>query len=76
MKLASEEFDDALFCNFDGHLTEGSTFAFAYIKDGIFVTSPVDIGILDSITRKHMLKMAAETRNGNPRSPLSQRTRL
>lgn len=47
-------------CNADGHLTEGTTFSFAYVKNGIFVTSPVDIGILDSITRKNMLQIAAD----------------
>ena len=58
LEARNEDFDDALFCNADGHLTEGSTYAFAYIKRGIFVTSPVDIGILDSITRRHMLQIA------------------
>jgi branched-chain amino acid aminotransferase len=60
LEARSEGYEDALFCNADGHLTEGSTYAFAYIKNGIFVTSPVDIGILDSITRRHMLRLARE----------------
>lgn len=60
LEARGEDFEDALMCNSDGHLTEGTTFAFAYIKRGIFVTSPLDIGILDSITRRHMLEVARE----------------
>jgi branched-chain amino acid aminotransferase len=60
LEACSEDFDDALFCDANGHLTEGSTFSFAYIKRGIFVTSPLDIGILDSITRKNMLAIATK----------------
>src|SRR6185503_16270920 len=60
LEARSEGFEDALFCDANGHLTEGSTFSFAYIKRGIFVTSPLDIGILDSITRRHMLQIARE----------------
>jgi branched-chain amino acid aminotransferase len=60
LEARAEDFEDALFCNADGHLTEGSTWAFGYIKNGIFVTSPLDIGILDSITRRYMLKIARE----------------
>jgi len=39
-----DAFNDALLANADGHITEGTTFNIAYIKRGIFVTPPLDIG--------------------------------
>lgn len=60
LDAASDNFDDALLCNQDGHLTEGTTFNIFYIKRGIVVTPPLDIGILDGITRRHVLKVAHE----------------
>lgn len=55
---AGPEFDDALLCNGDGHLTEGTTFNIFYVKNGIVVTSPLDIGILDGLTRRATLDLA------------------
>lgn len=52
--------EDALFCDLEGFMTEGSTFNLFYVKDGIVVTSPLDVGILDGITRKITLKVAEE----------------
>lgn len=60
LEARAEDFDDALFCNADGHITEGSVFSVGYVKRGILVTSPLDIGILDSITRKNLLRIARE----------------
>jgi len=51
-------FDDCLLCNVDGHITEGTTFNIFYIKNNILVTPPLDIGILDGISRKIILKLA------------------
>jgi branched-chain amino acid aminotransferase len=55
-----DSFNDALLANADGHITEGTTFNIGYIKRGIFVTPPLDIGILDGITRRFLIKMARE----------------
>ncbi len=50
-------FDDALMLNHQGHLTEGTTFNIFYIRRGIVVTPPLDIGILDGITRRITLEL-------------------
>lgn len=58
---ASEQgFADALLCNADGHLTEGTTFNIFYIRRGILATPPLDIGILDGVTRRKVLELARE----------------
>lgn len=54
------DYDDALLCNSDGHLTEGTTFNVGYIRRGILATPPLDIGILDGITRRLLLETARE----------------
>jgi branched-chain amino acid aminotransferase len=56
-----EKFDDALLCNQEGHLTEGTTFNIFYVKRGIVVTPPLEIGILDGITRRETLQLCRET---------------
>jgi len=53
-------FDDALLCNADGHLTEGTTFNIFYVRRGIVATPPLDVGILDGITRRHAMQLAAK----------------
>ncbi len=58
LEASEENFDDALLCNSEGHLTEGTTFNIFYIKKNILVTPPLDIGILDGITRRHTLTLA------------------
>lgn len=58
---ASEEgHDDAVLCNEHGFVTEGTTFNVFYVKNGVLVTSPLDIGILDGITRRRVLQLARE----------------
>jgi branched-chain amino acid aminotransferase len=57
---AKPTFDDALMLNADGHMTEGTTFNIFYVKNKIIVTPPLDIGILDGITRRHVLKVARQ----------------
>ena len=56
--------DDALMADSQGFMTEGTTFNLFYIKRGIVVTSPLDVGILDGITRKHVIEVARK--NGIP----------
>ena len=52
-------YDDALLCNLDGHIAEGTTFNIAYVRRGIIATPPLDIGILDGITRKRIFQITA-----------------
>jgi branched-chain amino acid aminotransferase len=56
----SDGFDDALLCDADGFLTEGSTFNLFYVRRGIIATSPFSSGILDGITRKQVIVLARE----------------
>jgi branched-chain amino acid aminotransferase len=49
---------DALLCNSEGHLTEGTTFNIFYVRRGILATPPLDIGILDGITRRRVIQLA------------------
>jgi branched-chain amino acid aminotransferase len=58
LEARDQNFDDALLANAEGHITEGTTFNIGYIKRGIVVTPPLDIGILDGITRRHMIQLA------------------
>jgi branched-chain amino acid aminotransferase len=51
-------FDDALLADAQGFMTEGTTFNLFYVKRGIVVTSPLEVGILDGITRKHVIELA------------------
>ena len=53
-------YDDALLCNADGHITEGTTFNIFYVRRGIVVTPPLDIGILDGITRRKVIELARQ----------------
>jgi branched-chain amino acid aminotransferase len=57
---ASEGFEDAILCNSEGHVTEGTTFNLFYIRRGILATPPLDIGILDGITRRKVIQLAHE----------------
>jgi branched-chain amino acid aminotransferase len=60
LDAAAEGFDDALMCNADGHLTEGTTFNLFYVRRGVVATPPLDIGILDGITRTKAIEVARE----------------
>ena len=44
--------DDALLLSDSGTILEGPTFSFAWVVDGILETAGLDLGILDSITRR------------------------
>ncbi len=57
LEAQEENYEDALLCNSDGHITEGTTFNVFYIRNGIFATPPLDIGILEGITRDIVLKI-------------------
>jgi branched-subunit amino acid aminotransferase/4-amino-4-deoxychorismate lyase len=45
-------YDDALLISDSGTILEGPTFSFAWVVDGVLETAGLDLGILDSITRR------------------------
>ena len=51
-------FDDALLISSDALVLEGSTFSVAWMANGVLQTPTLDLGILDSITRKVVLEEA------------------
>jgi branched-chain amino acid aminotransferase len=51
-------FEDALLLSNEGLILEGPTFAVAWMVDGILETPGLDLGILDSITRRLVLELA------------------
>lgn len=53
-------FGDALLLTTEGLVLEGPTFAVAWVIDGVLETPTLDLGILDSITRKVVLDLARE----------------
>lgn len=55
--LEKKNASDAILCDLEGNVTEGTTFNIFYVKRGIVVTSPLDIGILDGITRRLLLSI-------------------
>jgi len=59
--LEAEEdgFADAILCNAEGYVTEGTTFNVFYVRRGITATPPLDVGILAGITRNRVIQIAA-----------------
>ena len=49
--------DDALLLNVDGQVTEATTSNFWIVKDGVVLTPPAEVGILQGITRLFILKL-------------------
>jgi branched-subunit amino acid aminotransferase/4-amino-4-deoxychorismate lyase len=45
-------------------LTEGTTYNLFYVNRGIVATSPLDVGILDGVTRRAIINLCVE--NGIP----------
>lgn len=58
LEASNRGFDDALLCNSEGFLTEGTTFNVFYIRRGILVTPPLEVGILAGITRHEVIRLA------------------
>lgn len=53
--------DDAILCDASGVVTEGTTFSiFAVTAEGKLITPSLEVGILDSITRRHVMNVAGE----------------
>lgn len=51
--------DDALLVTVDGFVAEGSTFAVLWVRDGILHAPDLDLGIVDSVSRRFVLEIAA-----------------
>ncbi|HLF61157.1 MAG TPA: aminotransferase class IV [Acidimicrobiia bacterium] len=58
-RASREGFDDALLVTVDGLILEGPTFSVAWVVDDVLETPTLDLGILDSITRRLALEDAA-----------------
>lgn len=58
-RAVGEGFDDALLLTVDQLMLEGPTFCVAWVVDGVLETPALDLGILDSITRRVVLDDAA-----------------
>jgi len=59
-RAQAEGYDDALLLTAGGLILEGPTFAVAWVVDGRLETPGLDLGILDSITRRLVLEAAVE----------------
>ncbi len=53
-------FDEALVLTNDGHVSEGSAMNFFMVRDGILITPPVTDNILEGITRRAVMTLAAQ----------------
>lgn len=58
LEATAAGYQDALLCDAQGFLTEGTTFNLFYVRRGIVATSPFSSGILDGITRKTTISLA------------------
>lgn len=56
----SSDFDDALLLSREGWVLEGSTFAVAWSRNGAIETPALDLGILDSVTSRLLLRAAED----------------
>lgn len=59
-RALAEGFDDALLMTTSGLILEGPTFSVAWVIGGIIETPSLELGILDSITRRVVLDLAAD----------------
>lgn len=57
---AREGYDDALMADQQGFITEGTTYNVFYVNRGIVATSPLDVGILDGVTRRAVINLCVE----------------
>jgi branched-chain amino acid aminotransferase len=64
--------DDALFVTPAGEVLEAPTAAFFYVRNGQLCTPPLTAGILDSITRRHLLAVTDCTERTTTRDELSE----
>lgn len=64
--------DDALLATPDGEVLEAATAAFFYVLDDALYTPPLAAGILDSITRRHLLAVTSACERVTRREELSR----
>jgi branched-subunit amino acid aminotransferase/4-amino-4-deoxychorismate lyase len=57
-RAQGEGYDDALLVAVDGSVLEGPTFSVAWVTEGAIETPGLDLGILDSITRRVVFELA------------------
>ncbi|MGD0731053.1 MAG: aminodeoxychorismate synthase component I [Terracidiphilus sp.] len=60
-------FDDVLFLNLRGEVTESALHNIVIQKDGYLFTPPVECGLLAGVHRRHLLENRPETKNRGPR---------
>ncbi len=60
LTAAQAGYDDALLPDQQGFVTEGTTFNIFYVKRGIVATPPLDVGILDGVTRRAIINLCVE----------------
>jgi branched-chain amino acid aminotransferase len=60
LTAAEAGFDDALMLDNQGFLTEGTTYNLFYVNRGIVGTAPIDVGILDGVTRRAVINLCIE----------------
>ncbi len=58
LEAQHEGAEDALMCDYQGFVTEGTTFNVFYVKNGILATPPLNVGILAGITRIQVIETA------------------
>jgi len=56
----AEGFGDALLTTIEGVMLEGPTFSVAWVVEDVLETPGLELGILDSITRRVLLELASE----------------
>ncbi len=60
LEALNRGFDDAILLNEQGKVCEGSGENIMAVKDGIIITPSISSGILDGITRKSLIEVAAD----------------
>jgi branched-chain amino acid aminotransferase len=60
LTAAKDGYEDALMLDYQGFMTEGTTFNIFYVNRGIVATPPLDVGILDGISRRVIINSCVE----------------
>jgi len=53
--------DDAIFLDLQGKVTEASTSNVFFVQGGVVVTAPLSLGMLEGVTRAHVIDVARES---------------
>ena len=60
LTAADAGFEDAILLDYQGFVTEGTTFNLFYVNRGIVATAPLDVGILDGVSRRIIINLCIE----------------